>query len=153
MTYPEICEQSTALAAMSGGCIGKAKELAESEEALKLRDELYLRVLALAGKGNRSIYDLMLFLKHNKENSKLIMDLMQGLFRDVMYAKQSDESGAICNLDKLSDIKSFGAKIRMATPVKMLEILMKYNEYLSRNISYAQIAQCMSVELWEAIND
>lgn len=151
--YPNLDEQSVALAAMSGGCIGRAKELAESDEVIKLRDELYQRISALAGKGNRSIYDLMLFLKHNKDDAKLIMDMMQGLFRDIMYAKQSDEGYGISNLDKLSDIKRMGDKIREGAPVKLLEILMKYNEYLSRNISYAQIAQCMSVELWEAIND
>ncbi len=151
--YPELGEQSVALAAMSGGCIGRAKELAESGEVIKLRDELYLRILALSEKRNRSIYDLMLFLKHNKDDLKLVMDILQSMFRDIMLAKQSEESAGISNLDKISDIKSLADKICMRTPVKLLEILIKYNEYLSRNISYAQIAQCMSVELWEAIHD
>ncbi len=153
LEYPNLVEQSVALAAMSGGCIGKAKKLVQSDEVIKLRDELYQRISALAGKGNRSIYDFMLFLKHNKEEHRLIMDMMQGLFRDLMYAKQSEEGRGVTNLDKLSDIKRIGDKIREGTSVKLLEILMKYNEYLSRNISYAQIAQCMSVELWEAIHD
>lgn len=150
--YPELSEQSTALAAMSGGCIGRARELAESDEVIKLRDELYQRISALSKKGKRTIYDLMLFLKHNKDDAKLITDMMQGLFRDLMYAKQSQDDG-IANIDKMSEIKAFTDKIPDRAPVKMLEILIKYNEYISRNISYAQIAQCMSVELWEAIND
>ena len=150
--YPQLSEKSTALAAMSGGCIGRAKELAQSDEVINLRDELYQRVLALSKKGNRSIYDLMVFLKHNKDDAKLFMDMMQGLFRDIMYVKQSQEE-SIANPDKLSEIKGLADKISDGVPVKLLEILMKYNEYLSRNISYAQIAQCISVELWEAIND
>ena len=79
--------------------------------------------------------------------------MMQGLFRDLIYVKQDAESDAVSNLDKISDIKMLGDKIRMDTPVKLLEILIKYNEYISRNISYAQITQCMSLELWEAIHD
>lgn len=150
--YPQLSSQSTALAAMSGGCIGRARELAESDEVVNLRDELYTRISALSGKGNRSVYDLMLFLKHNKDDAKLVMDMMQSMFRDLMYAKQSEEEGII-NRDKLSEIKKFSDKISVGAPVKLLEILIKYNEYISRNISYAQIAQCMSVELWEAIND
>ncbi len=150
--YPELSGQSAALASMSGGCIGRAKELAESEEVIKLRDELYRQILALSKKVNRPIYDFVLFLKRNKEDAKLIMDMLQSMFRDLMYAKQTEEDG-ICNKDKLSEIKEFAAKIPVGAPVKLLEILMKYNEYISRNISYAQIAQCMSVELWEAIND
>lgn len=151
--YPELSRQSTAIAAMSGGCIGRAKELVLSDEVIKLRDELYNRVLALAGKGSCPIYDLMRFLRHNKDDSKLIMDMMQSLFRDLIYVKQAEESDAVSNLDKISDIKMLGDKIRMDTPVKLLEILIKYNEYISRNISYAQITQCMSLELWEAIHD
>lgn len=150
--YPALCEESTAFATMSGGCIGRAKELVRSNEVIKLRDELYLRVTELPKKDNRSIYDLMLFLKHNKDDAKLIMDMMQAMLRDLMYAKQSQE-GRIGNIDKMSELNGLADKINGGTPVKLLEILMKYNEYLSRNISYAQIAQCMSVELWEAIND
>ncbi len=151
--YPQLKESAAAIAAMSGGCIGKAKILAESEDVTEIRNSVFDCIAALADKGNKSIYDLTLFLKQNKDEIRLVMDILQGLFRDLMFVKQTESFDGIANLDKLSEIEKIGGKINSDTPVKMLEILLKYNEYFSRNISHAQIAQCMSLELWEVIHD
>ena len=70
-----------------------------------------------------------------------------------MFLKQTESYDGIINADKLSKLEKIRDKIKYDSPVKMLEILLKYNEYFSRNISHAQIAQCMSLELWEVMHD
>ncbi len=151
--YPKIDENIVTIAAISNGCIGKAKELAEMDRICELREELFSRIGDLSGKGNKSIYDLMLFLKHNKDNDRLIFDMMRSLFRDLMCIKNADDSVKLNNYDREDVLWQMSEKLFSNTPVKMLEILLKYEDYLAKNISYAQIAQCMSLELWEAIHD
>ena len=151
--YPQMGDQASAVAAMSGGCIGKARRIAESEDVMQLRDELFQKVTGLAGKGSRAAYDLMLFLKQNKDEIRLAMDMMREFFRDLMYFCQTGTCSNAGNKDKTAEIEKLGTRIYSKTPVKLLEILLKYEDYFSKNISYAQIAQCISLELWEAIND
>ncbi len=151
--YPQAEGNMTVIATLSGGCIGKAIELVELDETGDLRDELLSHISALSGKGNKSIYDLMKFLKANKENAKLLFDILQGIFRDIMCVKNTGDSVKLKNSDKVNEINQISDKLYSNTPVKMLEILLKYEDYSAKNISYAQIAQCMSLELWEAIHD
>ncbi len=151
--YPELGENTVAIAAMSGGCIGRAQTLVESSEFTELRSQLYSLVAGLTKKSASSVYDLTLFLKRNKDETKLINDILRDLFRDLMYFSRTGSCDRISNTDKTYEIQKIGEKLYENTPVKMLEILLKYNDYISKNISYAQIAQCMSLELWEAIHD
>lgn len=151
--YPELDESTAAVAAMSGGCIGRAKELAEDEDVMELRCQLFSGVVALSARGTRSAYDFMLILKHSKDNIKLIFDILQGIFRDLLFVKQSNSTGGIMNSDKCAELKQIAEKICTDAPVRMLEILLRYKEYLTRNISLAQISQCMSLELWEVMHD
>ena len=150
--YPSLGEQVGAIAAMSGGCIGKAEALAESEEVTQLRNDLFSRMTAMVGKGRKTAYDLMLFLKQNKDEVRLLMDMMRELFRDLMFFCQTGSCERIGNKDKTSEIEKIGSGILSDVPVKLLEILLKYEDYLSKNISHAQISQCMSLEIWEVIN-
>ncbi len=151
--HPSLGDGVFAIAAMSGGCIGKAKELAESDDVMQIRNELLNNLNGLAGKNSKAAYDLMLFLKHNKENIELIMDMMREYFRDLMYFCQTGSCEKAGNKDRIVELEKTGSRIYSDTPMKLLEILLRYDDYFSKNISYAQIAQCMSLELWEAIND
>lgn len=150
---PDAGEGASAAASMSGGCIGKALLLAESDEFIQLRNRLFELVYSLTKKASAPIYDLAVFLKRNKDEARLVFDILKELFRDLMYFKQTGGCERISNTDKAFDIQKIGDKLYETAPVKMLEIILKYSDYLSKNISYAQIAQCMSLELWEAIHD
>lgn len=150
---PELGDDVAAVAAMSDGCIGKALLMAESCETVELRNELFGLVAALTKKSAVPIYELSLFLKRNKDDIRLIFDMLRGLFRDLMLFKQAENTEGFSNGDKVAEIQKIGEKLYSNTPVKLLEILLKYNDYFSKNISLAQISQCLSLELWEAIHD
>ncbi len=140
-------------AKMCGGCIGKAKELLENSEADALRSELVNNIFALEGSRRKSVYDLCLFLKQNKDEFELLRDMMQGLFADILYVKSTGSADRITNTDKTVKIQKLADFIGNKCPVRLNEILFKYSDYFERNISYGLIAQCLSLELWEAIND
>jgi len=141
-----------AIAAMSGGCIGKAELLADSEDVMEIRTELTARLSALVGKGSKSAYDLMLFLKQNKDDIDFIMNILREFFRDLLYFCQTGNCEHVSNKDKIAEIEKIGTRISSNVPVDLLEILFKYDDYYSKNISHAQISQCMSLEIWEVIN-
>lgn len=150
--YPELAEEIPAIAAMCGGCIGKAETLAESESVMELRNELFSCLTGLVGRESKSAYDLMLFMKRNKDEVSLIMNMLNEIFRDLMYFCQTGNCDRVGNKDKSAEIEKIGTKVFSDVPVKLLEIILKYNDYLSKNISHAQISQCMSLEIWEVIN-
>ncbi len=140
-------------AKMCGGCIGKAREFLENSEADALRAELLDYVFALEGSRRKSIYDLCLFLKQNKDDFELLRDIMQGLFEDLLFIKSTASSDRIKNSDKAVKIQKLAELIGDKCPVRLNEILFKYSDCYERNISYGLIAECLSLELWEAIND
>lgn len=151
--YPALLESATAIASMSAGSIGKAKMLCESPELVKMRDGLIENFEALLGDKKRSIYDFVLFLKQNKDDFEILRDILQGIFSDLLHIKNTEDFEHVANPDKVLKLKKFNEQMYLSAPEKLLEILLKYNEYFSKNISYAQIAQCLGVELWEAIHD
>ncbi len=141
------------VAKMCGGSIGKAKELIENADTDSLRAELLDYIFALEGTRRKNIYDLCLFLKQNKDEFEFLKDIMQGLFADVLYVKTTGSTDRIVNRDKSVKIQKLADFIGDKCPVKLNEILFKYSDYTARNISYGLTMQCLSLKLWEAIND
>lgn len=140
-------------AKMCQGSIGKAKLLLENTEAAELRGELISLVAALSDGRRKSIYDLVLALKNGKDEQEFMMNVLQSVFCDLMYIKKAEMGEKIVNSDKKVIINKLAAAVSDKTPLRLLEILLKYREYFSKNISYALSVQCLSLELWEAIND
>lgn len=140
-------------AKMCQGSIGKAKQLLENTDAAELRSELISHVAALSEGRRKSIYDLVLTLKSGKDQQEFMMNVLQSVFCDLMHIKKAGAGEGIINSDKKTIINKLAAAVSDKTPLRLLEILLKYREYFSKNISYALSVQCLSLELWEAIND
>ncbi|MBR5155652.1 MAG: DNA polymerase III subunit delta' [Clostridia bacterium] len=140
-------------AKMCQGSIGKAKELLEDSETGDLRNALLDSIFALVGERRKGIYELMLLLKQNKDEFEFLVNVMQSVFRDLIYVKNIENHPEITNGDKWIKLQKFADSIGRECPIRLNEILFKYSDYFSKNISYGLIAQCLSLELWEAIND
>lgn len=151
---PDISTEILHIAAnTSGGSRTLALSLAKNDEANEIRSGVIDGLLNLLGRHRKSIYDMTLILKHNKDEKDFVFNVMQEFFKDLMFVKATGSTERITNIDKTSQMEQLADKISQKTPQKLLEILLKYVDYISKNISYAQIAQCISLELWEAIND
>lgn len=146
-------DAAAAKAAMCGGSIGKARELAEDGEADALRRNLIDGICALTESRYRPIYELSLFLKRNKSEIDFMLDIMQSFFRDLMYMSVVKSDPHIVNADKRGELERLSAAIYKETPLCLLDIINKYRDCLAKNISYAAVAQCISTEIWEAIHD
>ncbi len=140
-------------ARMCGGCIGRAKELLENQEADELRSTLIDNITGLMDSRRKGIYDFCLFLKQNKTEFQLLKDIMQSVFADVLYVKSTGDKDRLTNIDKKVKIQKLADYVGDKCPARLCEILFKYSDYFERNISYGLIAQALSLELWEAIND
>ena len=152
--HPDVPEESVKTAArLSGGSIRRAVEVIENADVEELRSKVFDYVGALVGRRRKSIYYLALFMKQNKDEAELIMNVFQEMFRDLMLVKTTGSCVGITNADKKIQIEKLAASISGKTPGRLLEILFKYSDYISKNISFAQISQCIGLELWEAIND
>ncbi len=138
---------------MCRGSIGKAKELLENSETDALRRELTECIFSLLGGKRKSIYELTLLLKQNKDEFEFMESVMQGIFRDLLYIKNTESHTEITNQDKLIKLHKLADSMGSSGPIRLNEILFKYSDYFSKNISYGLIVQCLSLELWEAIND
>ena len=120
-------DEAAIKAAMCGGSIGRALALSNDETAL--------------------------FIKRSKTDIDFIMDIMQSFFRDLMNICSAGTDARIVNTDKRRELDALAAKIYTETPLCLLEIMIKYRDCLDKNISLAAVAQCMSMEIWEAIHD
>ncbi len=152
--FADLSSEKRKMAArMSGGSLSRAELLADDAETEELRSKLIEHVISLIGGRKLKIYDMMMFLRQNKEYSEVCISVLQETFRDLLYLKNFGTASDITNVDKQTMLSESAAKISEKAPQRMLEILFKYKDYISKNISYANISQCLCVELWEAIND
>lgn len=151
--YPDITAQDANVkAGMSQGSIGRAAELAEDIEADELRKDVLHAVMNIAYGGRRGLYDAVLFFKRNKKSVDFIMNVLKSLINDLLYNDGLNRSRTV-NTDNLQNIDKLSEKIPPSAAVCMLETVLKYEDYLDKNLSYPLTMQCMATELWEAIND
>ncbi len=155
MTKFEDISENTAhvKACMSGGYIGKALELMNDKEAEGLREDTLKCVMNFLEENHVPIYEAMLFFKKNKEKMSFFMNILRDFFRDLLYYTATKDEKNIMNFDKIEEIRSLSNNVSEKSILNMLDILFKYENYFSKNISYSSAVQCMVMELWEEIND
>lgn len=152
--FPDVNNEKRIMASrMSDGSLNRAELLVVDDETEKLRTKLIEHIISLIDGAKLKIYDMMMFLRQNKEYSNICILALQETFRDLLYLKNFGPVFGITNADKQTELIECAAKISEKAPQRMIEILFKYKDYISKNISYANISQCLCVELWEAIND
>lgn len=141
------------VAEMCQGSIGKAKNLLEDDEAFKLREELLKHVFALCGDSRKSIHDLALFMKQNKDDGELILNILSSIIHDLFLIKKVGVDAGITNKDKRTKLEVVSRSLTQKSSILLMELILKYNDYISKNIGFGQTAQCLAMELWEVIND
>ena len=141
--------QAETLAVMSGGSIGKAIMLSEDEESIKLRTEVIGYLMGLIQSGAKPLYDFIKFLKQNKSDIQIILDVMADWSSDVLHIKLG---GEIINADMKNELNSFCGAVTRASALNFSEIVTKYSLALSRNINYPIAVSCMATEYWEEIH-
>lgn len=145
--------QRKLLAKMSGGSIKKAVELLENPESRQLREDFINCVFAILGGNRKTIYDFSLFLKQNKDEFEFLLNILQSIFCDALHVLQTQNEQSISNTDKKIKIEKLSESVDTKNILKVLDAILKANDYFSKNIGIGTVSQCLGLELWEAIND
>ncbi len=138
---------------MCGGSLGRAVEILDNEELFQLRSEALEHLFALFGDKRKSICDFALFLKENKDEFEFVLNIIQGVFRDLLYIKKTGNQNEVLNTDRIKNIEKLSGSISEKTPLLLMETLLKHRGYMQMSMSFGLIAQNFSLEVWEAIND
>lgn len=141
--------QAEALSVMSGGSIGKAIKLSEDNEATELRDDTIKYLTGLIQNGARPLYDFIKFLKKNKSDTQVVLEVMADWSSDVLHTKLG---GEIVNADMKNELGVFCGAVTKEAALNFSEIVTRYTLALNRNINYPIAVTCMATEYWEEIH-
>ncbi len=145
-------DKAEQLAILSGGAIGRALELFEDEAAIILRKETLTHFLKMTGGTYRELYDFVRFLKQNKKEISLILEVLLSWSRDVMVRKLQLKEIPITNGDKLQELTGFCGKLPREAALGLSEIVLKYQKMIEQNVNYSVAVLCMATEFWEEIH-
>ena len=139
------------ISAMSGGSIGKALEFSADAEAVALRDTVIGHLVGICGKGAKSLYDFVKFLKQNNSDIKTVLDIMAGWSEDILHIKVCGDYD-VTNADKIAELKRVSMIVTAEAAYHFCEIVTKYSLAISRNANYSAAVLCMATEYWEEIH-
>ena len=145
-------ERAEQLAILSSGAIGRALELLEDEATIALREETLTRFLTMVGGTYRDMYDFVNFLKQNKKDISLILEVLLSWSRDVMYRKLQLQEVPVTNSDKKQELVDFCNRLPKGTALQLSEIVVKYQKMIEQNVNYSVAVLCMATEFWEEIH-
>ncbi len=145
-------DRAEQLAILSGGAIGRALELLEDEDIVKLRDDAIAGLVSL-GKGSyKELYDFIKFLKQNRSQIGFIMDVILSWSCDIMHEKLHICDESIINADKKEMLLSFCGQLTREAALRFSEITVKYQTMIEQNANYSVAVLCMATEYWEEIH-
>lgn len=145
--------RAEAIAALSGGSIGKALQMTEDDEAVMRRAEVIGFLTGLCKDGAVPMYDFIRYLKQNKADISFILNIMSDWSRDVFNLKfGASDSCDVLNADKPEELTRFSAAITRQAAVRLGEIVAKYSSAINKNANYPIAVQCMVTEYWEEIH-
>lgn len=133
----------------SNGSIGYARELLQNEELRELQNKICEYFFGIVNADYTSMYGFILFLKKNNSDIDFVLSYMSSFLRDMLISKQKREEYSSLNGEKLCGIYS---RISSGQVMKLLDIVLKYPELISKNVSYKIAVHNMVLEIWEVIN-
>lgn len=148
--YPEKGDKARFLAEFSGGIIGKAINLCESEEFAALRDE-EVKLLKDFPKSRFASLKLADFFKEHEEKEAVLYDIALSFFRDLSVLKEGGDK--FINSDILSDIENAAKSVTGAGAAKALFKLAEAKGSKAKNAIYDLWITNLFIEIWEVLND
>lgn len=139
----EIC------AAFAQGNVGKAIQLASSDEFNELKRD----VISFVKKAEDiEIYELTQMIKHINEYKKKIdeyLDLLTLWYRDVLYMKATNDVNNLIFKDEVYDIKKQAAKKSYAGIEKILQAIERTRTRLRANVNFDLVIEMLLLTIKE----
>ena len=147
--FGTIPENSDFIVPYSGGIIGKALELAGSEEFAELRDNTVDVLFKIRKPRLYSVFEIYHFFEENKSRLDIILDIMLTVYRDMLVLRKTGNEYMLINSDKkdiiLNNIQDFSAE-KLLTGINTLETARKN---IRQNANFQLSIEVMLMELQE----
>ena len=133
-----VSEEKAALcAAFSQGTLGRAMELAASEEFGALRQELSRFLIELPTKKESDVLQFEDFFEQHKDQQEQIFGLLLLWFRDLLVWKEMGDERWILNRDMQSAIVDSSAIYSRGELMTILSVIGDIQDKLKRNGNYS----------------
>ncbi len=147
--YPEKAAEIPFLASFSGGIIGKAISLCESEEFSALRKEAINLLLSfpISRFGALKLSD---FFKGKEDKESVLFDIALSFFRDLSACKEGADE--FINSDIGDKIKEVASKVSKKGAAEAPFLLSEAKSKKAKNAIYDLWITNLFIEMWEVLN-
>ncbi len=152
-SYPGINEEATALAAFSGGIIGKAISMVSSPEFRDLRKRILGIFMDILKDDETTIFDSATFFSDNKGEIDSILEILISIARDVLLIKEINSTNHLINIDMKDDLEMFSSRVRRGVMEKVIDIISDTKGKIAKNANYSLAIEMMLIKSREGIYD
>lgn len=150
--YPNSSHEIPVLAAFSDGVIGKAKELAVSEEFRNMRQEVVNIIMKLLDSDELQVLNTVDYFLDHKHMIEQILDILLSWFRDILFIKELYADDKIMNMDLKNKLQEFAGHVRTGSVVKMMDNILEIRRKIKINANYVLAIETMLMKSWEEIH-
>ena len=135
--YGVLPEKAAVCAAFSQGALGRALELAASEDFGALRQELCRFLVELPAKRESEILQFEAFFEQHKDQQEQIFELLLLWFRDLLVWRERQDDRWILNRDMQSAVADSAAIYSREELMTILSVIGDIQDKLKRNGNYS----------------
>lgn len=143
-------EEARLFAALSGGSIGRAAEIASNPEVVQRRDEAYQLLLRVVESDDLDLLIQAEALEKQKENLDGWLEMLIIWLRDGLVLSQAAPEELVVNADKLPEVRRLGARFGPAGLMAMLETVSETRGQLLRYANTRLSLDVMMLRLKDA---
>lgn len=139
--------------AFSGGSIGAATKMMESEYFMNAREEV-IRWVKEINKGSLiRLFEIQKEMENYKEDINLILNLMYVWYRDVLFIKQMRDNPYIINKDKKNELLNASVDLSYNKLSRSLEAIENAKLQLRQNANFQLTLEVMLLHIKENEHD
>ncbi|MBW2090887.1 MAG: DNA polymerase III subunit delta' [Deltaproteobacteria bacterium] len=136
------------LAALSGGCLGRAKEF-EAQAIWEQRRETLERLRQLESGGYAAALEWAEYLAKEEDERSLAFDLLRFWYRDLILLACHEDKRRLINSDLADELSRFGRKRKLQTFLNILKKIDKAEEALDRMARPDLVMENLMLNLFE----
>jgi len=150
--YSHLESQIPFISAFSGGVIGRAKEIAESEQFRDMRQRVFQIGMDFLDMDESKVLNHVSFFVENKHHADTILDILLSWFRDVLFMKELHDDQMVINIDMKRELSAFSQKTPRRSVVRIIDIILDIKRKISMNANFNLAIETMLIQSWEEIH-
>lgn len=126
-------DQARPYAALSGGSVGAAIEMAGGQEVLQRRDDALALLLRVGEADDAALLEQAEALEKQKESLEARLEMITAWLRDALLLAQGAPERLVMNADRMGEVRRLSARYGSAGLLAMLESVTAARGQLLRN--------------------